>query len=217
MSDKTEQKELRRVLEQMKREEQAEKRTGSGDKKTAAGNGKPAVEEKTGWKQEICFGLPAMLIDTVILYAGIYLFSLVYKISISSSFTMGQDSTSSITYYVNPIWGILGVLLLFLLKNVYDVRFFRIQYRAKKLHRRLERVTEWMMYVVFMLVQEVLVFAAFSCGRDFFDTYTFENASLGNTAYTVLYVLLPLLYPVQAIVRVVFKHIENRQISKKEK
>lgn len=215
MADKTEQRELKRVLEQMKREERAE----AADKQDTkhAESKDMAPEEQNGWRSELRFGLPAMLIDTVILFAGIYLFSLVYKIAVSDYFQMGQDNTSSITYYVNPVWGFLGILLLFGLKNVYDIRFYHIQYRSKRLHRRLERVTEWMMYIVFMLMQEVAAFAVYSCGRNFFDTYTFADAALGNIAYTILYVILPLLYPIHAIVRVIVKHTAGRQNSGKEK
>lgn len=215
MADKTEQKELKRVLEQMKREERAEA-AGKQDTKHAENKGM-TPEEQSGWKSELRSGLPAMLIDTVILFAGIYLFSLVYKIAVSDYFQMGQDNTSSVTYYVNPVWGFLGILLLFGLKNIYDIHFHYIQHRSKMLHRKLERVTEWMMYIVFMLAQEVAAFAVYSCGRDFFDTYTFANAALGNVAYTILYVILPLLYPIHAIVRVIVKHTAGRQNSEKEK
>ena len=62
-----------------------------------------------------------------------------------------------------------------------------------------------------MVLMEVFMFMTFSCGRNFFDTYTFQNASLGNVAYTVLYFVIPVLYPIQAIVRLVFRYIDGKE------
>ena len=117
---------------------------------------------------------------------------------------------------MNPIFGVIGILLLFLLKNIYDVRFSRIQRWAKEHHRKLLRVCEWFLYVVLMFIQEIFTFANFSCGRNFFDTYTFENAILGNIAYTMLYIILPLLYPIQAIVRLIFDQIEKKKATEED-
>lgn len=212
MAGKTEQKELKRVLEQIKKEDQGKKGdtvSGKPHKKST----KAAAQESGGWQQELKTGAPAMIIDTVLLFVGIYLFSLVYKLAVSNQLSMGQDSVSSVIYYVNPILGMVGILLLFLLKNIYDVRFYRIQRWAKECHKKLERVTEWFLYVVLMLIEEVFTFANFSCGRNFFDTYTFENAMLGNVAYTILYVILPLLYPIHAIVRLIFRYVDKKKES----
>lgn len=215
MANKREQKELKRVLEQIKKEDRQGKSRISSDRAAKEGT-KAEVQEPGGWQQELKTGMPGMALDSVLLFVGIYLFSLVYKLLVSDQVSMGQDSVSSVIYYVNPIFGVIGILLLFLLKNIYDVRFFRIQRWAKEHHRKLLRVCEWFLYVVLMFIQEIFTFANFSCGRNFFDTYTFENAILGNIAYTMLYIILPLLYPIQAIVRLIFDQIEKKKATEED-
>lgn len=217
--------ELRRILAQMKKEERAEsagqsagKRKQSEAKKQTGREGrslqhtqrnhggKKQSRQQTGLKQQLINGLPAMLIDTVLLYVGTYIFSLLYKTFVKYEFSTGTD----ITYYVSPATGFFGILLLFVLKNVYDIRFYRIQLWAKETRQKWIRVGEWIAYVFFMFFLEMISFICFSCGNNFFDTYTFENAVFGNMAYTLLYVIIPLLYPIQAIVRLIFRKAERR-------
>lgn len=218
MAKQDEKEELKRVLAQIKKEERAErakKNAPSGQKASESSRkkevSKQEAESKKGWQQAFTTGFPAMILDSVLLFLGIYIFSLIYKAFISAEFAMGQDSMATMVYYVSPVSGIFGVLLLFALKNVYDVRFYRIQRAAKLEHKKILRVNEWTLYVLLMVLMEVFTFMTFSCGRDFFDTYTFENALLGNVAYTMLYIIMPLLYPIQAIVRMVFRYIDGKE------
>lgn len=219
MAKQDEKEELKRVLAQIKKEERAEraKKNAPGVQKSSESSSrknevpKQEAESKKGWQQAFTTGFPAMFLDSVLLFLGIYIFSLIYKAFISAEFSMGQDSMATMVYYVSPVSGIFGVLLLFVLKNVYDVRFYRIQRAAKLEHKKILRVNEWMLYVLLMVLMEVFTFMTFSCGRDFFDTYTFENALLGNVAYTMLYIIMPLLYPIQAIVRMVFRYIDGKE------
>lgn len=219
MAKQDEKEELKRVLAQIKKEERAERtKKGAPAEKKASGSSvckketaKQESESKKGWQQALTTGFPAMILDSVLLFLGIYIFSLIYKAFISAEFAMGQDSMATKVYYVNPVWGIFGILLLFILKNVYDVRFYRIQRAAKLEHKKILRVNEWTLYVLLMVLMEVCTFMTFSCGRNFFDTYTFQNASLGNMAYTMLYFVMPVLYPIQAIVRLVFRYIDGKE------
>ncbi len=219
MAKQDEKEELKRVLAQIKKEERAEraKKNAPGGQKASQSNNrkkeapKQEAESKKGWQQALTTGFPAMILDSVLLFLGIYIFSLIYKAFISAEFSMGQDSMATMVYYVSPVSGIFGILLLFVLKNVYDVRFYRIQRAAKLEHKKILRVNEWTLYVLLMVLMEVFTFMTFSCGKDFFDTYTFENALLGNVAYTMLYIIMPLLYLIQAIVRMVFRYIDQKE------
>lgn len=219
MAKQDEKEELKRVLAQIKKEERAERtKKGTPAEKKVSGSStskketaKQEPESKKGWQQALTTGFPAMILDSVLLFLGIYIFSLVYKAFINAEFAMGQDSMATKVYYVNPVWGIFGILLVFVLKNVYDVRFYRIQRAAKLEHKKILRVNEWTLYVLLMVLMEVFMFMTFSCGRNFFDTYTFQNASLGDVAYTVLYFVIPVLYPIQAIVRLVFRYIDGKE------
>lgn len=216
MAKQDEKEELKRVLAQIKKEERAERAKNSGKGTAESGNRKKEnlkqeTDSKKGWQQALTTGFPAMIVDSILLFVGIYIFSLIYKAFISAEFSMGQDSLATMVYYVSPVSGIFGILLLFILKNVYDVRFYRIQRAAKREHKKVLRVNEWTLYVMLMVLMEVFTFMTFSCGRDFFDTYTFENALLGNVAYTMLYIVMPLLYPIQAIVRMVFRYIDRKE------
>lgn len=216
MAKQDEKEELKRVLAQIKKEERAERAKNSGKGTAESGNRKKEnlkqeTDSKKSWQQALTTGFPAMIVDSILLFVGIYIFSLIYKAFISAEFSMGQDSLATMVYYVSPVSGIFGILLLFILKNVYDVRFYRIQRAAKREHKKVLRVNEWTLYVMLMVLMEVFTFMTFSCGRDFFDTYTFENALLGNVAYTMLYIVMPLLYPIQAIVRMVFRYIDRKE------
>lgn len=226
MAKQDEKEELKRVLAQIKKEERAERTKASENAKapgnkgksggaTTSGKGnrdaKQSEPEEKGWVKAFRTGFPAMILDSVLLFLGTFIFSVIYKAVISGEFSMGQDSSASMIYYVSPVFGMLGILLLFILKNVYDVRFYRIQRAAKEEHKKLLRVNEWTLYVMLMIALEVFTFITFSCGRNFFDTYTFENAVLGNVAYTMLYIVMPLLYPIQAIVRLIFRHMEKEE------
>ncbi len=218
MAKQDENEELKRVLAQIKKEERTEqtkasKKVKSSGKKEVGKSSGPAKDSEPGkksWVKAFRTGFPAMILDSVLLFLGTFIFSVIYKTFISSEFSMGQDSAASMVYYVSPVSGMLGILLLFVLKNVYDVRFYRIQLAAKKEHKKLLRVNEWAVYVMLMIALEVFTFMTFSCGRNFFDTYTFESAVLGNVAYTMLYIIMPLLYPIQAIVRLVFRHVDKK-------
>lgn len=234
MAKQEDKEELKKALAQIKKEDRAEsvkqavkeqkEKTSALGKKEKSGTGTSSekntqkrYEQKRkqamthGWKQQLTVGMPAMLIDTVLLFLGTYIFSLLYKAFVVYEISTGQDALSSIIFYVSPVTGFLGILLLFVLKNVYDARFYRIQMWAKERRRKLLRVGEWVLYVFVMAVFEVLAFICYSCGNDFFDTYTFENPVFGNLAYTMLYILIPLLYPIQALVRWIFKKVESRQ------
>ena len=223
MEKQEERDEIKKVLHQLKKEEKVQtakqsaniKQTGekqSSLKNASRTKGSKEKEQsiQTGWKQELVLGLPAMVIDTILLYLGTYIFSLLYKAFVAYELSTGEDVLSSVIFYVSPVTGFLGILLLFILKNIYDVRFYRIQLWAKQRHQKLRRAGEWILYVFFMIVLEFVSFICFSCGLDFFDTYTFENPSFGNMAYTMLYIIIPLLYPIQAFVRWIFKKAERR-------
>ena len=159
-------------------------------------------------KKEFTVGFPAMAVNTILLYAGVFLFSLLYKAGAERAALLSSDwsgDASSETFFVQPGLALFGILLLFVLKNGYDYRFYRIQTQARDDHARIKRVMEWVVYVLVMVLLTALIFICFSCGENFFDTYTFESAGLGNAAYTVLYFVTPLLYVIHAIVRLVLK------------
>lgn len=159
-------------------------------------------------KKEFMVGFPAMAVNTILLYAGVFLFSLLYKAGAKSAALLSpgwSGDASSETFFVQPGLALFGILLLFLLKNGYDYRFYRIQMQARDDRARIRRVMEWVVYVLVMVLLVALIFICFSCGENFFDTYTFESAGLGNAAYTVLYFVTPLLYAVHAIIRLILK------------
>lgn len=159
-------------------------------------------------KKEFTLGFSAFAINTVLLYVSVFLLSLLYKAGATDAQMMSLDwsgDAASRTFFVQPALGLLGIFLLFVLKNLYDLRFFRIQIQARDDHARFKRVMEWVLYVPVTILLIALIFICFSCGENFFDTYTFESASLGNAAYSVLYFAVPLLYAIHAIVRVILK------------
>lgn len=159
-------------------------------------------------KKEFTVGFSAFAVNTVLLYVGVFLFSLLYKTGARDAQLMSLEwsgDAASQTFFVQPAIGLLGIFLLFVLKNLYDLRFFRIQIQARNDHARFKRVLEWVLYVLVTVLLVVLIFICFSCGENFFDTYTFESAALGNAAYSVLYFVIPLLYAIHAIVRVILK------------
>lgn len=228
MSDDKISSELQQVLQQLKVEEQTEKAArAAGEKETgekpAGGrensqkqeSKKEKLPKQKGWRAECTTGLTALFIDTILLFAGAYLFGLLYKAFVAYELPTGSDAYASITFYVSPITGVIGILLLLLLKSIYDIRFYRIQDQARAWHEKLKRVTEWVLYVLFMLVFEIVIFVNYSCGTDFFDTYTFENGILGNVAYSLLYIVMPLIYPIEAFIRLLIR--TGRDDRKKKK
>ncbi|MCM1538094.1 MAG: hypothetical protein NC254_06825 [bacterium] len=159
-------------------------------------------------KKEFTLGFSALAVNTVVLYAGVFLFSLLYKAGAKSAQLISADGpswSSEQTFFVQPALGLFGIFLLFALKNVYDLRFYHIQRQARDDRAKLRRVAEWIVYVLVMVLLVALIFLCFSCGKNFFDTYTFESAGLGNAAYSLLYFVTPLLYAIHAIVRVILK------------
>ncbi len=159
-------------------------------------------------KKEFTVGISAMIVNTLALYLGIYLFSLLYKAGAENALAdpvcWTEDAIAQ-TYFVQPVAGIAGILLVFALKNFYDLRFFHIQRQARNERARIRRALEWVIYVLVTVLMIVLIFLCFSCGKDFFDDYTFESAGLGNVMYTILYFVVPLLYAIHAIIRVILK------------
>ncbi|MCM1104393.1 MAG: hypothetical protein NC409_09835 [Clostridium sp.] len=159
-------------------------------------------------KKEFTLGFSALAVNTVVLYAGVFLFSILYKAGAKSAQFISADGPAWIseqTFFVRPALALLGIFLLFALKNLYDVRFYHIQRQARDDHAKLKRVAEWILYVLVTVLLIALIFLCFSCGENFFDTYTFESAGLGNAAYSLLYFVIPLLYAIHAIVRVILK------------
>ena len=159
-------------------------------------------------KKEFTLGFSAMAVNTVLLYAGVFLFSLIYKAGAKDAqllFANWAQDASSQTFFVQPALALFGIFLLFALKNLYDLRFYHIQLQARNDHAKLKRVMEWIVYVLVTVLLVALIFICFSCGQNFFDTYTFESAALGNAAYSFLYFVIPLLYPLHAAVRAVMK------------
>lgn len=159
-------------------------------------------------KKEFTLGFPAFAVNTVLLYVGVFLLSILYKAGAKDAQLLSSDwagDVSSKTFFVQPVLALAGILFLFVLKNLYDLRFYRIQRHARDERAKLRRVMEWILYVLVMILFVVLIFVCFSCGENFFDTYTFESAALGNAAYSLLYFVMPLLYAVHAIIRVILK------------
>lgn len=159
-------------------------------------------------KKEFTLGFSALAVNTVLLYAGVFLFSLIYKAGAEDARLASADwsgDASSKTFFVQPALALLGIFLLFGLKNLYDLRFYRIQLQARNDHAKLRRAAEWILYVPVTVLFIALIFLCFSCGKNFFDTYTFESAALGNAAYSLLYFVTPLLYVLHAIVRVILQ------------
>lgn len=159
-------------------------------------------------KKEFTVGFSAMAVNTVLLYAGVFLFSLLYKAGAEDADLLTAEwagDAASKTYFVQPGIALLGIMLLFVLKNIYDHRFYLIQRQARDDHAKIKRVMEWVLYVLVTVLLVALIFICFSCGENFFDTYTFESAGLGNAAYSVLYFVTPLLYIIHAIVRMILK------------
>lgn len=157
-------------------------------------------------KKEFTLGFSALAVNTVLLYAGVFLFSLLYKAGAKDAQLLSAawaGDASSQTFFVQPVLALIGIFLLFALKNLYDLRFYRIQLQAKYDHAKLRRVMEWILYVLVMVLLVALIFICFSCGKNFFDTYTFESAALGNAAYSLLYFVLPLLYIIHAVIRII--------------
>lgn len=171
-------------------------------------------------KKEFTLGFSAFAVNTVLLYAGVFLFSLLYKAGAGNAQLLSVDwvgDASSQTFFVQLVPAMSGILLLFALKNLYDFRFYRIQLQARNEHAKLRRVVEWILYVLVMVLLVALIFICFSCGKNFFDTYTFESAALGNAAYTLLYLVTPLLYVLHAIVRMILKKAGIRAEDEKPK
>ncbi len=165
-------------------------------------------EELPNLKKEFTVGISAFIVNTIVLALGVYVFSLLYKAGARNAQEIAAywpDDVSSQTFFVRPAAGAAGILLLFLLKNWYDVRFYHIQLQARNDRARARRVLEWGLYVLVMGLMTVLIFFCFSCGKDFFDDYTFESAGLGNAAYSLLYFVTPLLYVIHALIRLVLK------------
>lgn len=159
-------------------------------------------------KKEFTLGFSAMAVNTVLLYVGVVVCSLIYKVDAKNARLWYADwpqDTSSRTFFVRPALALFGVFLLFALKNIYDIRFYRIQLQARNDRVRLKRVTEWVLYVLVTVLLVALIFLCFSCGESFFDTYTFENAILGNAVDSLLYFVTPFLYIIHAVVRVILK------------
>lgn len=159
-------------------------------------------------KKEFTLGFSALAVNTVVLYAGVFLFSLLYKAGAKNAQLVSVDWTgdaSSQTFFVQPALALLGIFLLFALKNLYDLRFYHIQRQARDDRAKLKRAAEWILYVLVMVLLIALIFLCFSCGRNFFDTYTFESAGLGNAAYSLLYFVTPLLYVIHAVARVIWR------------
>lgn len=178
--------------------------SGKGSKQyVASKNGKKPEPDAIDWKDEFTLGAPAVMVDTILLYLGVWIFSVLYKAFVNYTIESGTDAMASVTYYVSPVTGLLGVVLFFILKNVYDLRFYKIQSRAKKWRQKNKRILEWVMYVLSAVLLEMLIFWCFFCGNNFFDTYTFENEVLANVTHTILLIVVPLLYPMHAIVRVI--------------
>lgn len=171
-------------------------------------SGRNRKKEEFSWKQELTTGISAFIVDTILLFLGVWIFSMIYKAFVTYELVHSMDALlASITYYVSPATGILGILLLFILKNVYDIRFYRIQMWAREHKRKILRLSEWILYVCMMIFFELFAFLCFSCGWDFFDTYTFESPILGNLAYTLLYIVMPFLYAIHALARLLSKHV----------
>lgn len=165
-------------------------------------------DEMPNLKKEFTVGMSAMIVNSILLFAGVYVFSLLYKLGAQGAQDGAQyfsDVIISQVHYVHPFAGLAGILALFLFKNWYDFRFYKIQIQARNDRARVRRVLEWILYVLVTLLLIVWIFLRFSCGKSFFDDYTFESAPLGNFAYSLLYVVTPLLYIIHAIVRAVLK------------
>lgn len=185
-----------------------QKKQSNGRQNKNHSSGRNRKKEEFSWKQELTTGISAFIVDTILLFLGIWIFSMIYKAFVTYELVHSADALlASVTYYVSPTTGILGILLLFILKNVYDIRFYRIQMWAREHKRKFLRLSEWILYVCMMIFFEVFAFLCFSCGWDFFDTYTFESPVLGNLAYTLLYIVMPLLYAIHALARMLSKHV----------
>ena len=202
---KSSKKEQTKTSQDSKSQKNNPSKGGSNASRSSKRRGK---KEEFNWKQELTTGISAFIIDTILLFLGVWIFSMIYKAFVTYELVHSTDTLmASITYYVSPVTGILGILLLFILKNIYDIRFYRIQMWAREHKRKILRLGEWILYVCVMILFIFFAFLCFSCGWDFFDTYTFENPVISNLAYTLLYIVMPLLYTIHALARLLLKHV----------
>lgn len=177
-------------------------------------------ELRHGFVYELTLGLPSIAVNTVLLMLGLYLLSLIYKLGAVADASTGAvavagngffDGYSDLYYTVHPFAGCVAVLLVFVLKNIYDIRFYRLQMDAKDAHKKGVRIFAWFLYILITIWYIVLTFLFFMCGKTFWETYGLENAFMDNFCHTILFILAPLCYPIQAMVRFVMQKVKDKK------
>ncbi|MBQ0042807.1 MAG: hypothetical protein KBS85_05765 [Lachnospiraceae bacterium] len=180
-------------------------------RKEAAKVNKKDVGEKS-FTHELTLGLPSIAVNSIILFAGIFVLSLLYKAG--ATLLSGAGSQLAVEnfflsvgseYIVNPVAAFFATILLFVLKNIYDIRFYLLLQDAKKSHKKGVRIIAVILYILIMVWFMILTFIWFRCGRSFWDYYYFTDSFLANFCDTILFVLCPLCYVIQAIVRYIMR------------
>lgn len=196
--------------------EQEEKELSRGAKKRMENKQKKQKESsRSGIRYELTLGLPSIAVNSIVFFGILFLLSLLFKAgAVQESMQVTQtggtgffDTFAEGYYLVNPVASIFAVLLLFVVKNIYDLRFYRLQMDAKDAGKTGVRIAAWIIYILVIIWEMILTFILFMCGRTFWETYTYESSFQGDFCGTILFVLCPLCYLIQAIVRLVYRRL----------
>jgi len=126
-----------------------------------------------------------LLLSTIMLFLIGYICFKVFNFNYYDSKTSG-GFIGTTTYYINPVRGILCLIIYSCAKVIYDLNFNKLKNNIVSK----EKITIWFVYLVVTVIFWIFSILGMS-GFSLFDTYTFESDLLLRFHGYVMILILP--------------------------